>query len=54
MFVVTISVMYTHLLGMVISGSLDIKGHTKVKVYSEYHHAINGYTAMNGKKGASV
>ena len=30
-------------LGMVISGILDIRGHTEVKVYSEYHHAINGY-----------
>ena len=34
--------MYIHL-GMVISDILDIRGHTKVKVYSEYHRAINGY-----------
>ena len=25
---------------MVMSGILDIRGHAKVKVYSEYHHAI--------------
>ena len=34
--------MYMHL-GMVISGILDIRGHTQVEGYSEYHHAINGY-----------
>ena len=34
--------MYMHL-GMVIFNILDIRGHTRVKVYSEYHHAINGY-----------
>ena len=28
---------------MVISGALDIRGHIHVRVYSEYHHAINGY-----------
>ena len=31
--------MYMHL-DMVIS---DIRGHTQVEGYSEYHHAINGY-----------
>ena len=38
--------MYMHL-GMVIFDILDIRGHTKVKVYSEYHHAINGYWVVD-------
>ena len=38
--------MYMHL-GMVISDILDTRGHTKVKVYSEYHHAINGYWVVD-------
>ena len=46
MFVVTICKMYMNL-GMVISGILDIRGPTKVKVYSEYHHAINGYWVVD-------
>ena len=32
---------------MVISGILDIRGHTKAKVYSEHHHAINGYWVVD-------
>ena len=38
--------MYMHL-GMVIFDILDIRGHTKVEVYSEYHHAINGYWVVD-------
>ena len=38
--------MYMHL-GMVISGILDIRGHTQVEGYSEYHHAINGYWVVD-------
>ena len=34
-------------LGMVISGILDIRGHTQVEGYSEYHHAINGYWVVD-------
>ena len=30
-------------LGMVTPGILDIRGHTQVEGYSEYHHAMNGY-----------
>ena len=30
-------------LGIVIFDIPEIRGHTKVKVYSGYHHAINGY-----------
>ena len=30
-------------LGMVVSGILDIKDHTQVEEYSEYHNAINIY-----------
>ena len=49
-FVVTISQMYMHL-DIVISGILDIRGHTQVEVYSEYHHAINGYWVVDNPVG---
>ena len=38
--------MYMHL-GMVVSGTLDIKGHTHVEGYSKYHHVINGYRIVD-------
>ena len=38
--------MYMHL-GMAIPDTPDTRGHTKVKVYSEYHHAINGYWVVD-------
>ena len=43
--------MYMHL-GMVISGILDIRGHTKVKVYSEYYYAINGYLVVDNLRNS--
>ena len=30
-----------------ILGTLDIRDHTQVEVYTEYHHAINGYWVVN-------
>ena len=38
--------MYMHL-GLVISGILDIRDHTQVEGYLEYHHAINGYWVVD-------
>ena len=44
--------MYMHL-DMVISGILDIRGHTQVEGYSEYHHAINGYWVVDNSWSTS-
>ena len=38
---------HIHASGMVIFDILDIRGHAKLKVYSDYHHAINGYWVVD-------